>query len=354
MNRDRNTTDEELKKRYIDLYGGSGYEKSYAADRKRLKNDYVYIILVFAVAMLYAAHGMMTAGAGLSEKDGVIVKIERPDESKGSVSYDVRVTAKNGKDAVTDDRVLTVEPEGAGGGEDEESVIGEETEEDKLQRAIDSAVRTVSADGDSAEIVLPTVLEDGTRLIWSRSEKNDIPLILAGMMIVLFAVYKSRFSVVTRKEKEARDSITRDMPGFMNKLVLMLRGGLVLGEALDRITDDARRSGSAERSYFYGQLCGISDNVRKTNGVLHEELAAFAKRSGVRELMRFSNMVKENVEKGADLTEKIEAESEMLWFLRKKHSEEEGRLAETKLTLPLMILIMVLIMVTTAPALMQM
>ena len=50
----------------------------------------------------------------------------------------------------------------------------------------------------------------------------------------------------------------------------------------------------------------------------------------------------------------MKRENELLWFARKQQSEEKGRLAETKLTLPLMILLMVLIMVTVAPAMMEM
>ena len=56
--------------------------------------------------------------------------------------------------------------------------------------------------------------------------------------------------------------------------------------------------------------------------------------------------------KGADFSEKLKKENELLWFSRKQHAEEQGRLAETKLTMPLMILLLVLIMITIAPALM--
>ena len=45
---------------------------------------------------------------------------------------------------------------------------------------------------------------------------------------------------------------------------------------------------------------------------------------------------------------------ELLWFSRKKRAAEKGRLAETKLTFPLMLLLLALVMVTTAPALLDM
>ena len=69
------------------------------------------------------------------------------------------------------------------------------------------------------------------------------------------------------------------------------------------------------------------------------------------ELMRVSNIVNDNINKGVELTEKLQRESETLWINRKKNCEEKGKLAETKLTLPLMIFLIVLIVITVAPAL---
>ena len=73
----------------------------------------------------------------------------------------------------------------------------------------------------------------------------------------------------------------------------------------------------------------------------------------MKELVRISNIINDNVNKGVELTAKLQAESEMLWLNRKKSCEERGRLAETKLTLPLIIFLMVLIVITVAPALLE-
>ena len=58
--------------------------------------------------------------------------------------------------------------------------------------------------------------------------------------------------------------------------------------------------------------------------------------------------------KGVNLTEKLESESDILWTQRKKIAEEKGRIAETKLTFPLALLLLVLILITAAPAIMEM
>ena len=109
----------------------------------------------------------------------------------------------------------------------------------------------------------------------------------------------------------------------------------------------------ADDSYFYRQLGMIETHAANTNTPVHVELSEFARRSGVREMMRITNIISDNIGKGSDLTGKLTQESSMLWFARKKHAEEKGRLAETKLTVPLVILISVLVMITISPALME-
>ena len=74
---------------------------------------------------------------------------------------------------------------------------------------------------------------------------------------------------------------------------------------------------------------------------------------GSRELMRISNIITDNISKGVELTDKLQSESETLWLSRKRSSEERGRLAETKLTMPLTVFLLVLVVVTVSPALLE-
>ena len=57
---------------------------------------------------------------------------------------------------------------------------------------------------------------------------------------------------------------------------------------------------------------------------------------------------------GSDMSHKLTSEVKMLWFERKKLAESRGRLAEVKLTMPLLLLLLVLMIVTIGPATMDM
>lgn len=152
-----------------------------------------------------------------------------------------------------------------------------------------------------------------------------------------------------KKQKQAeRQNVTEELPDFTNRLVLLLNAGLVLTSAAAKITDEEERD-----CYFYRELKNINERVMNVNSSFVTEFREFAKRSGVRELLRLSNIITDNINKGADLISKLEQESAFMWHMSKKQVEERGRIAESKLTFPMALMLIALVMITAAPAFMS-
>jgi hypothetical protein len=365
-----------LRMRYEALYGKTEGARLAAKDRRSTRMVITLLVVCFIAAVALVVSGYFAKENDIkTDKTGRIISVERPAEGGGSKSVDVRVWAVSGDTSVERDKQLFVEEVGNGEEDDDEGIMAVESESDKLARRIDTAVRSVNEDTSTKNVYLPSKLEDGTVLVWKKKKKNDLPMVLLVFVAAFSAVYMGRNSRIKKEEQAARDSITRELPEFINKTVLLLQGGIVINEALVRVIRDRapvlteERNGRAdkqenkaknrvkekksERSYFYRQMAMIEARSAGTNSPLHEELTSFARRSGVQELMRVANIISDNIGKGSDLTGKLMNESSMLWFARKKHAEEKGRLAETKLTVPLVILICVLVMITIAPALME-
>ena len=84
------------------------------------------------------------------------------------------------------------------------------------------------------------------------------------------------------------------------------------------------------------------------------EFSELARRSGLRELMRFSTTLADNIDKGSAFADKLRVENELLWESRKKRAEKEGRVAETKLIFPMALQIMAIIAITVMPAAFEM
>lgn len=271
-------------------------------------------------------------------------------DSAGHIRLAARVDSADGQYEDTFEiRLDPVREKGASEPSDQPAAVSASAED-----LVGSELRQITAglneDLTSRKVLLPSALSGGQRIHWSRKTGSNALLLLclcAGSAIV---IYRGRFRPLQRRDEARRACVRRQLPLFLNELVLMLGAGLVLTRAF-RLA--AERGAGGEEDYFRSNLRRICLSMQNTNGSLHEELRSFAKSSGVNELIRVSNIISDNINKGAELTRKLETESESLWLARKLHAEERGRIAETKMTLPLSVFLCVLIIITVAPALLQ-
>ena len=98
----------------------------------------------------------------------------------------------------------------------------------------------------------------------------------------------------------------------------------------------------------------MTDVAEFTNQSIPLLFSEMARKYSVKELMRISTVLRENEKRGSDIQEKLERESEFLWDIRKTIAREQGKLIDTKMTYPLGMLLVLLIVITMAPALMTM
>lgn len=236
----------------------------------------------------------------------------------------------------------------------------EDYERSMAGRLDESIIRSASA-GGLPEIALPQDLGDGIRVTWYAGTESGGSLLAPVLFPALLIVYLKRYDPMNREIREAEESVIRDLPEFINKLVLLLNAGLVVSTAFSKIAEDYEQlyqSGISEKHrkkrYLYEELLEIQKRVTRSNTSLIRELKEFSQRCGVREMVRLTAVIADNWNKGSTLAEKLQGEGELLWIGRKKRAEEKGRLAETKLTFPLMILLIVLILITIAPAMLEM
>jgi tight adherence protein C len=182
----------------------------------------------------------------------------------------------------------------------------------------------------------------------------DLAAIVLLFTTLLFTVYRKRYSWVEKQIKRTQESIIEDFPEFIDKLILLLNAGMVTEAALRKISSDYEKSRElVSRRALYEGFSDLIKRAQQTNSTLQRELAEYAVKSQVRELLRFSAIVEDNLNKGSSLAEKLEGEGTLLWMERKKRAEERARLAETKLSLPLMLLLLSLMVITTAPILLS-
>ena len=235
------------------------------------------------------------------------------------------------------------------------SSVPEDRAEGALRERINEAVSQASNARDGDVALLPEETADGVKLVWAPPEnENGTAVIFAGGMIVFF-FFTQRYKGAIRNVERARQEMERDYPDFVQKLGLLLGAGLVITSAISRITEDYldTRVNYGHRR-LYEEIAAAQERMHAAGTPLVYEFSELARRSGLRELMRFSSVLSDNIDKGSTLADKLRAENELLWESRKKRAEKEGRVAETKLIFPMVLQILVVIAITVMPAAFEM
>lgn len=345
--------DERIKARYIKLYGEKSYEKYLHSEKRYFRKICVSFTLIMLVVLICIFLSVYYSKPKIQEdKSQRLTGIYRPAKGESPRKLTIKVWAlKDGKKVFVERSVL-IKPINSKE-EAKSPALSSESEEDIMKRKLNQLSQNLNNDTSSNKITLPTMLDDGTKLLWQVADTNSLIFIIMAVIIWGTVIFFTESRRIKKKEKNAEEVVIREIPEFINKLILLMDGGVIMSEAFNRIVEDYEIEGKTN-NYFYNRLSEIKSIVRNTNSVIYDELISFAKRGGIKEFLRFAIILKESSEKGADVSSKLRNEGKLLWFERKKQAEKAGRIAESKLTFPLMILILVLILVTTAPAMMSM
>jgi hypothetical protein len=224
-----------------------------------------------------------------------------------------------------------------------------------LETSVGRLISDISTGNDGFSVSLPASTVSGIEMKWSKPRETGAVAALFLLPILGVFVYRNRYRGMDKAVAKMREGIKRDFPDFLAKLLLLLNAGLVVTAAVAKIADDYReRRRAGEEKVFFEELLAMEERIRGANTSLAAEFSDLAVRSGQREVMRFSSILADNIDKGSALADKLMQEEGMLRAMRKKRAEERGRLAETKLTFPMALQLGAIIIITVAPAAFEM
>ena len=199
--------------------------------------------------------------------------------------------------------------------------------------------------------MFPKQLQDGDRLIWTVDKKEMIPKALFLFPIIPVGIVVYSESEKRKMEINRINSIRWSIPSFTHQVVLYMNSGVITSDIMTKLF--VRYSESDKRNYLEEMVISACKNSE----IMHMEsialLQKYADESSVSEFMRIIAIISDGQIKGVDIRNKLENESKILWHDRKKTAEERGHIAESKLAVPLSILLLVLMLITAAPAMME-
>ena len=323
--------------------------KDLLQDKKLMSGIYAVTLITALLILALVVKGPEESGRLVADRQGNIIGINRKSMDR-SERYDLSLEIEDGKEVITRDVILTLQAETDG--RSGIRLNKEESREAELDAAIDNMISSIEYSREK-KIRLPSELPDGTAVRWmgARQSPGSVIVIIPLMYVSLVVLMAANSMKTDKTAAEERRSIMRGLPRFCNQLYLMMNAGLILSDAFDTIStgyESNKNCSSFERDLV--ELRDATDGHRiSTAQVINE----YAVKHDVKELIRIAAILTENEKRGSDVVESLERESKYLWDERKTVARESGKAIDTKMSYPLGLLLILLIVITMAPALMN-
>ncbi|MCD7745383.1 MAG: type II secretion system F family protein [Lachnospiraceae bacterium] len=233
------------------------------------------------------------------------------------------------------------------------------TEEEQLLAAIrEEVIRADEESSYESELVLPT-LAAGKELLWLDESDNPSFYVLALTLVLTVCVYLRMDNQVHEKAEERKKQLLLDYPDLMWKMTMLLGAGMSLRGVFSRISEEyeLEKNKEAAKGKRAGRIRYVYEEVtctcREMQSGIGEAQAyeRFGKRCQLPEYIRIGSVLSQNLRKGAKgLTELLESEAETSLIDRRNHARKIGEQAGTRLLLPMILMLGIVLAILMVPA----
>lgn len=324
-------------------------------DRKKIFEE-IWCRRIFMLIAVVGASGLMFIACffeGSPEKVITEGRYIRNRDEREQVTFEVRAETEEG----TAEEELTLQIGGDEGAT--EDVTPEEKEPDQrellLSEIKEAVENAVLSQRENEQIELPETVS-GKKIEYSDPvyHKDFSAFYLSLSLFVLLPfLWKKK-----QKEKlcERENQLLLDYPELVNKIVLLLNAGLTIRGCFERLCEeykDRLRKGG-ECRYVYEEI-SVSFQEMKHGVSESEAVEAFGRRCRQLPYLRFASIINQNIRKGSeDMTRLLEIEAMEAFEKRKETVKVMGETAGTKLLLPMVLMLGVVMAIIIVPAFMTM
>ncbi len=307
------------------------------------------IMLILAAVILSLLFFLISMTAGEADpviQDGRIIR-----NNSDVVTFGVR--AQTGENTLEKELTLELKREEEQDQPPEETPVPQtEVLFAEIQEKIQEAVEQQR---DSEQILLPETVS-GSRVEYLNPEKKKDYSAFFLSLVILPAMPFLWKRQRKQKLQLREEQLALDYPELINKVLLLLSAGLTIRGCFERICGEykSRLEQGGSRRYVYEEISVSCQEIK--NGVSEGEvIGAFGRRCGQLPYLKFASVVNQNIRKGSEgLTAILELEAVEAFEKRKETVKRMGETAGTKLLLPMMLMLGVVMAIILVPAFMTM
>ena len=226
------------------------------------------------------------------------------------------------------------------------------TKEEQLLNDIESAVTAEGNRQGETYFQLPQKV-DGVSLKWEEPKQHLLVKVLFFEIVIVVLLYFVEQEKKKTKEKERQDQMHLDYAEFVNKLLILLGSGMSLKQSLNRISAryfDKRQKNQTKERYLYEELLITNHEIEDGES---ERLAyqKFGERIGLNCYNRLIRILIQNLRTGSrGICELLGQEAAVALEERKALARKLGEEAGTKMLLPLIMMLGIVIAIIMVPA----
>lgn len=172
-----------------------------------------------------------------------------------------------------------------------------------------------------------------------------------GGIVAAVAVFLGKDADLRNLDKKRGNQMMLDYPEIISKLTILLGSGMSVRLALEKIISDYQKKGI--KRYAYEELVITCNEIRA--GELESiAYSKFGKRCNIHEYLKLGALLEQNVKSGTKgLAAMLENEAWLAFEVRKNTAVKMGEEAGTKLLLPMIMMLAVVLIIVMVPALMS-
>ena len=215
---------------------------------------------------------------------------------------------------------------------------------------LESILKNIEENNDvhEGEVSLPDEI-GGEKITFRKNlpgkEWTFLALGLIGALAVLI-VFDRRMEEKDRKRKE---EMAADFTEIVTKLSLLHDAGLSIFKSWERIVSDYEARGEERYAYREMKLALEKINSGMSEAECYRE---FGRRCGLHQYIKLGNLLEQNLTKGTKgLKVLLRQEVDEAFEERTRHARKKGEEASTKMLVPMMIMLVVVIAIVMVPAL---
>lgn len=222
-------------------------------------------------------------------------------------------------------------------------------EESKKKQLLDAVAEYNQEKNDPDYYYLPENW-NSSHLDWETQKDTSGAMLSALSMIAALALLTAKVREEQTKLTKRREELLMDYPGLILKFTLLVQAGMTVRRTFQKMALDYKKKKPGKPRAAYEEM--VTTCFEMDSGVSElEAYRRFGERCGQVKYKTFATLLIQNLQKGSrHLSDTLEKEAMEAWDERKRKARVLGEAAATRLLVPMVLMLMVVMAIIMIPA----